>query len=59
MVGQIYEADTAIIEYEKDIESCDNSINDIYWDNFEEGIARTEYLEDETQNLIDLMANIN
>ena len=57
-VNEIYAVDTDIINLNKDLESYQNSINEIYWDNFEEGINRIEYLEDETQNLIDLMGNI-
>lgn len=55
MVDAIYEVDASIVECITDIEDFQNSINDIYWDNFDELINRIEYLEDETQNLIDLM----
>lgn len=55
MVSAISEVDTSIIEAKKDLESFQNAINDIYWDNFDELINRLDYLKDETQNLIDLM----
>lgn len=55
MVNAIYDADIAIKEAVTDIEKFQNSINDIYWDNFDELINRLGYLKDETQSLIDLM----
>lgn len=57
MVDQLYEVDAAIVECTADMESFQNAINDIYWDNFDELINRIDYLNDETQNLIDLMEN--
>lgn len=45
------EIDAATIE----IEEFQNSINDLYWDNFDELINRLDYLQSETQGLIDLM----
>ena len=57
-VNAIYAVDKEIIEGKKDLESYQNAMNEIYWDNFDEGISRIEYLEDETGNLIDLMGNI-
>lgn len=55
MVQQLYDVDAAIVECTSDLESFQNAINDIYWDNFDELISRYGYLSDETQNLIDLM----
>lgn len=55
MIEQLYEVDAAIVECTSDLESYQNAINDIYWDNFDELINRIDYLKDETQNLIDLM----
>lgn len=55
MVQQMYDVDAAIVECTSDLESFQNAINDIYWDNFDELINRLGYLSDETQNLIDLM----
>ena len=54
-VQQIYDVDAAIVECTSDLESFQNAINDIYWDNFDQLINRYDYLSDETQNLIDLM----
>ena len=55
MVQQLYDVDAAIVECTSDLESFQNAINDIYWDNLDELISRYDYLTDETQNLIDLM----
>ena len=55
MVQQLYDVDAAIVECTSDLESFQNAINDIYWDNLDELINRYDYLADETQNLIDLM----
>lgn len=55
MVDAIYEVDAAIVECTSDLESYQNAINDIYWDNFDQLISRLDYLKDETQGLIDLM----
>ena len=55
MVNAIYDVDAAIVECTADLESFQNAINDIYWENFDELINRLDYLKNETQNLIDLM----
>ena len=55
MVQQLYDVDASIVECTSDLESFQNAINDIYWDNFDELLSRYDYLSDETQNLIDLM----
>lgn len=55
MIDQLYEVDAAIVDCTSDLEDYQNSINDIYWDNFDELINRINYLKDETQSLIDLM----
>lgn len=55
MVQQLYDVDASIVECTSDLESFQNAINNIYWDNFDELINRLGYLSDETQNLIDLM----
>lgn len=57
MVQQLYDVDAAIVECASDLESFQNAINDIYWDNFDELINRFDYLSDETQNLIDLLGH--
>lgn len=54
-IGTLYDIDAAIVECISDLESFQNAINDIYWDNFDELVNRYDYLSDETQNLIDLM----
>lgn len=55
-VVALYDLDASIVECTSDLESFQNAINDIYWDNFDELIKRYDYLSDETQNLIGLMA---
>lgn len=54
-INTLYDIDASIVECTSDLESFQNAINDIYWDNFDELINRYDYLSDETQNLIDLM----
>ena len=57
MVDAIYEADLAAKDATLSMEECQNAINEIYWDNFDELINRIGYLKGETQNLIDLMGH--
>jgi hypothetical protein len=55
MVNAIYEVDASIDECTNSLESYQNAINDIYWDNFDALVNRIDYLKDETQSIIDLM----
>lgn len=55
MVDTLYEVDAAIVECTSSLEEYQNAINDIYWDNFDQLINRIDYLNNETQRLIDLM----
>ena len=55
MVEALYDVDASIKDCVSDLESYQNAINDIQWDNFDNLITRLDYLKDETQNLIDLM----
>lgn len=57
MVDALYEVDAAIVDCTANLEEYQNAINDIYWDNFDELINRLDYLNNETENLIDLMGN--
>ena len=59
MVDTLYEVDAAIVECTSSLEEYQNAINDIYWDNFDELINRIDYLNNETQSLIDLMDSAN
>ena len=59
MVDALYEVDAAIVECTSSLEEYQNAINDIYWDNFDELINRIDYLNNETQSLIDLMDSAN
>lgn len=56
-LNKLYEVDAAIDEATIELEEYQNAINDIYWDNFDELINRLDYIEEETQSLIDLMDN--
>ena len=56
MVAQILELDAEIIDLETDIESYQNAINDLHWDNFDTQIERLQNISDETQELIDLFS---
>lgn len=56
-LAKLYEVDAAIDEATIELEEYQNAINDIYWDNFDELINRLDYIEEETQSLIDLMDN--
>lgn len=58
MVDAIYEVDASIDDCTASLEEYQNAINDIYWENFDELINRYDYLADETQNLIDLMEDV-
>lgn len=55
MVEAIYTVDQEIMECTMSLEEFQNSINEINWDNFDELINRLEYLQSETDSLIDLM----
>ena len=57
MVQAIYDVDAEIVECTSDIESFNNAINDIKWDNFDQLIDCIGALHDETQSLIDLLEN--
>ena len=57
MVQTIYDVDAEIVECTSDIESFNNAINDIKWDNFDQLTDRIGALHDETQSLIDLLEN--
>ena len=54
MQGQIYDVDHAIDECTANLEEYQNSINDIYWDNFDELVNRLDYIRSETENLVKL-----
>lgn len=51
----LYQIDTEINEETENVETYQNAINEIKWDNFDNLIDRIEYAEDETQSLIDIM----
>ena len=54
-VNKLYQIDSEIDQAQIELEEYQNSINDIYWDNFDKGISRIDYLSEETQGLIALM----
>ena len=55
LVDELYQMQSVIDESTAELEEFQNAINDIYWDNFDELINRIDYLNNETQSLIDLM----
>lgn len=55
MVNALYDVDAQIQDCVIDLESFQNAINEIYWDNFDELISRVDYLKDDAQGLIDLL----
>ena len=57
MVNAINEVDANIIECTSDMESFQNAINDIYWDNFDELMNRINYFRDEIENIIDIISD--
>lgn len=59
MVDELYQIDAEIDGATKELEEFQNAINDIYWSNFDQLINRLDYLKDETQNLIDLMDDVD
>lgn len=56
-IKELYGVQANIDAAKLEIEEFQNASNDLYWDNFDELISRTEYLESETQGLIDLMSH--
>ena len=54
---KLYNVQAEIDAATMEIEEFQNAINDLYWDNFDELINRIDYLNDETESLIDLMGN--
>ena len=55
MVNAIHDVDEQIIQCTQDIESFQNAINDIHWDNFDNLVDAIEMIEDEISSLIDIM----
>ncbi len=56
-LDKLYQIDSEIAGATKELEEFQNSINDLYWDNFDELINRLEYAQNDTQGLIDLMSD--
>ena len=54
-LAKLYEIDAEIDDAVSSLEEFQNSINDLYWENFDELINRLGYISNETQNLIELM----
>jgi DNA repair exonuclease SbcCD ATPase subunit len=57
MTNAINDVDEALIESKNDIESFQNSINEIYWDNFEKLIDQLEAVNSELSNLFDILSD--
>ena len=56
---KIYDVQAAIAEAGIELETFQNAINDIYWENFDQLINRIDYLSNETQSLIDIMSDLD
>lgn len=54
---KLYQVQSEIDAANIELEEFQNAINDLYWENFDELIERLDYIQEETQNLIDLMDN--
>lgn len=54
---KLYQIQSEIDAANIELEEFQNSVNDLYWENFDELIERLDYIQEETQNLIDLMDN--
>lgn len=57
MVNTIYDVDDAILECKKDIESFQNSINDLYWDNLDKLIDKIDNVDSELSHLYNLVSD--
>lgn len=53
----LYDIRSNLDAAELELEEFQNAINQIYWDNFDELINRLDYVQSETQGLIDLMSH--
>ena len=58
-LDKLYQIDSEIANATKELEEFQNAINDIYWDNFDQLINRLDYINSDTQNLIDLMDDVD
>ena len=56
MLNAINDVDEAIIQSKNDIESFQNAINEIHWDNFDKLIDRLDAVNSELSNLFDLLS---
>lgn len=59
MVNNIYEVDAAIIETQTSIESFNNSIQELHWENFEKIMDEISAVSDEAEQLRDLIGDDN
>lgn len=56
MTNALNDVDEALIESKNDIESFQNAINEIYWDNFDKLIDQIDAVNSELSNLFDLLS---
>ena len=57
LINEMYGVDSEIADARIELEEFQNSVNDLDWDNFDQLIARLDYTQEDTQNLIDLMSD--
>ena len=58
-IAKLYDIDAEIDQANKELEEFQNSINDIYWENFDQLINRIDYISEDAQGLIDLMSDLD
>ena len=58
-LDKLYQIDAEIDEANAELEEFQNAINDIYWEAFDELIARFDYISEEAQGLIDIMSELD
>lgn len=57
MVQDIYDVDQSIIDCKTNLEGFQNSINELYWDNFNKLIDEIDNVDSELSNLYDLVSD--
>lgn len=56
-LNDLYQMDAAIDEANIELEEFQNSINDIYWEGFDQLINQFDYISEDAKSLIDLMSS--
>lgn len=56
-IGMINDVDEAIIQCEIDIESFNNAIQELHWENFEKLVDEISYVSDEAENIRNILGD--